>query len=107
MYNMCCQAGSIVYSNIYRKGTSYLSLLPITKLNSIIDDAPRYRRGNKDLIGIAVGNIFLYLTVNFYYDWVNKRRDKIWNSWTGEERENYLKTTKDEGSKRLDFRFAR
>ncbi|KAE8444623.1 hypothetical protein EG329_014371 [Mollisiaceae sp. DMI_Dod_QoI] len=90
MYNMCCQAGSIVYSNIYRA-----------------DDAPRYRRGNKDLIGIAVGNIFLYLIVNFYYDWVNARRDKIWNSWTPEERENYVKTTKHEGSKRIDFRFAR
>jgi MFS transporter, ACS family, DAL5 transporter family protein len=59
------------------------------------------------LIAIAVGNIFLYLAVNFYYDFVNRSRDKIWNSWTPEERENYLQTTKDEGSKRLDFRFAR
>ena len=59
------------------------------------------------MIGIAVGNIFLYLAVNFYYDFVNKRRDRIWNSWSPEERETYLKTTKDEGSQRLDFRFAR
>jgi hypothetical protein len=59
------------------------------------------------LIRIAVGNIFLYLAVNFYYDFVNRSRDKIWNSWTPEEREHYLQTTKDEGSKRLDFRFAR
>jgi hypothetical protein len=48
----------------------------------------------------------LYTAVNFFYKWVNARRDKIWNSWTPEERENYLKTTKDEGSKRMDFRFA-
>jgi hypothetical protein len=53
-----------------------------------------------------VGNIFLYTAVNFFYKWVNARRDKVWNSWTPEERENYLKTTKDEGSKRMDFRFA-
>jgi len=90
MYNMCVQASGIIYSNIYRA-----------------DDAPRYRRGNSQLIGIAVGNVFLYLAVNYYYNWVNARRDKIWNSWTTEEKENYVKTTKDEGSKRLDFRFAR
>lgn len=88
MYNMCVQAGSVIYSNIYRA-----------------DDAPRYRRGNKDLIGICVGNIFLYLAVHFFYKWENHRRDKIWNSWTPAEREHYVKTTKDEGNKRLDFRF--
>jgi hypothetical protein len=70
------------------------------------DDAPRYRRGNSQLIAICVGNIFLYLSVNYFYVWVNHRRDNIWNAWTPEERENYVKTTKDEGSKRLDFRFA-
>lgn len=59
------------------------------------------------MVSILVGNIFLYIAVNFYYKWVNSRRDKIWNSWTPEERDNYIKTTKDEGSKRLDFRFAR
>ncbi|OAA66528.1 major facilitator superfamily transporter [Niveomyces insectorum RCEF 264] len=88
MYNMCCQAGSVIHSNIYRA-----------------DDAPRYRRGNRDLIAICVGNVFLYLTVHVYYRWVNYRRDKIWNAWTPEEREHYIKTTKHEGNKRLDFRF--
>lgn len=58
-----------------------------------------------NLIAICVGNIFLYLAVHFYYVWVNHRRDKIWNSWTPEQREEYVKTTKDEGNKRLDFRF--
>lgn len=106
MYNMCCQAGSIVYSNIYRAGRfSFRSYEERSWQKP--DDAPRYLRGNKELIGIAAGNIGLYLIVNFYYDWVNSRRDKIWNSWSPEEKENYLKTTKDEGSNRLDFRFAR
>ncbi|ERS95630.1 uncharacterized protein SPSK_02310 [Sporothrix schenckii 1099-18] len=88
MYNMCCQAGGVIYSNIYRA-----------------DDAPRYRRGNRTLIGLNVGVIFLYVAVHFYYRWVNARRDKIWNAWTPEEREHYINTTKDEGNKRLDFRF--
>ncbi|CAK7216386.1 hypothetical protein SBRCBS47491_002806 [Sporothrix bragantina] len=88
MYNMVCQAGGVIYSNIYRA-----------------DDAPRYRRGNRDLIGINVGVIFLYIAVHFFYKWVNYRRDKIWNAWTPAEREHYINTTKDEGNKRLDFRF--
>ncbi|KAL1892983.1 hypothetical protein Sste5346_006663 [Sporothrix stenoceras] len=81
-------ACSVIYSNIYRA-----------------DDAPRYLRGNRSLIIICISNIVLYLLVNFYYKWENFRRDKIWNGWTAEEREHYIKTTKDEGNKRLDFRF--
>lgn len=88
MYNMCVQACAVIYSNIYRA-----------------DDAPRYRRGNRNLIAICVGNIVLYVAVHFYYARVNAQRDKVWNSWTPAEREHYIKTTTDEGSKRLDFRF--
>ena len=103
---MCCQAGSVIYSNIYRAGRARLSLRRKTQANeAITDDSPLYRRGNKDLIAICVGNIFLYLTVHLYYKWVNSRRDKIWDSWSSEERENYIKTTTAEGNKRLDFRF--
>jgi len=58
------------------------------------------------LLAIAVDNVFLYLAVNFYYACVNKSRAKVWDSWTPEERKNYLKTTKDEGNKHLDFRFT-
>jgi hypothetical protein len=89
MYNMFCQAAGIITSNTYRA-----------------DDKPKYRRGNKQLVAIVSGNIIIYLLVGVYYLWVNKRRDKIWNSMTAEEKEDYAKSTKVEGNKRLDFRFA-
>lgn len=40
-----------------------------------------------------------------YYVLKNKSRDKKWNSMSEEERLEYLQNTKDEGNKRLDFRF--
>lgn len=88
-YNMFAQASSVTAANVYRE-----------------DDSPRYRNGNRALIGVACFNIVLYVLIHFYYKWVNARRDKVWNSWTQEQREEYLKTTKAEGNKRLDFRFA-
>ncbi|KAH7121087.1 major facilitator superfamily domain-containing protein [Dendryphion nanum] len=89
LYNMAVQIQSIIFSNIYRA-----------------DDRPLYRRGNRVLVGICVLNIFLYIFAKFYYVWRNKQRDKIWDALTVEEKLNYMATTKDEGSKRLDFRFA-
>lgn len=44
--------------------------------------------------------------IKFYYMWRNKRRDDIWGGMSQDEKDEYLATTKDEGSKRLDFRFA-
>lgn len=44
--------------------------------------------------------------VKLYYMWRNKSRDNIWGVMSQEEKDEYLATTKDEGSKRLDFRFA-
>ncbi|OTB00801.1 hypothetical protein M426DRAFT_267186 [Hypoxylon sp. CI-4A] len=87
-YNMFCQAGGIIASNIYRA-----------------DDAPLYRRGNKQLLAVLVMNIVLYCLTKVYYVSRNKQRDRKWDAMTTEEKLNYLSTTKDEGNKRLDFRF--
>lgn len=64
------------------------------------------RRGNRVLVGICVLNIFLYLFSKAYYTWRNKQRDQQWNALTAEQKLEYLDTTTDEGSRRLDFRFA-
>ncbi|KAI1495718.1 phthalate transporter [Biscogniauxia marginata] len=87
-YNMFVQTGAIVGSNIYRA-----------------DDAPLYRRGNRQLLGILCMNIVIYLLVKVYYVSRNKYRDRKWNAMTAEQRLEYLSTTKDQGSRQLDFRF--
>ncbi|TDZ31861.1 putative transporter [Colletotrichum spinosum] len=89
VYNMTVQTSSIIASNIYRA-----------------DDAPNYRRGNKVLLGIVAWNAVFAWVIKAYYMWRNKKREAIWNSMTQEEKDVYSTTTKDEGSKRLDFRFA-
>ncbi|KAL1863079.1 hypothetical protein VTK73DRAFT_6459 [Phialemonium thermophilum] len=89
LYNMAVQLQSIISSNIYRK-----------------DDRPEYRRGNRVLVGITCMNIVIYTSVKLYYVFRNKRREKVWNAMSAEEKERYLDTTTDKGSKRLDFRFA-
>lgn len=89
MYNMCVQAGNVIASNIYRK-----------------DDAPQYYRGNTQLVAISGASIVLVLLVKVYYVAVNRHRDKKWSKMTKLEKEEYRETTKDIGSRRLDFRFA-
>ncbi|GKT71859.1 MFS transporter [Colletotrichum tofieldiae] len=89
LYNMTVQASSIIGSNIYQK-----------------DDAPLYRRGNKVILGLIAWNAVLAWLIKAYYMRRNKTRDEIWNAMSQEEKDNYLATTKDEGSRRLDFRFA-
>lgn len=86
---MCVQTSGIIAANIYQK-----------------DDAPRYKRGNKILLSILIGNIFLYLGTKVYYVKRNAYRDRKWNSMNEEKKMIYLATTTDEGNKRLDFRFA-
>ncbi|KAH7353856.1 major facilitator superfamily domain-containing protein [Plectosphaerella cucumerina] len=89
LYNMSVQMASISAANVYRK-----------------HDAPRYRDGNKNLIAIIAMNITLYLLTRTYYIWRNKSRDKIWDAMDDAQKKHYLETTKDEGNKRLDFRFV-
>ena len=58
------------------------------------------------IIGIICYNIVLFVGAKIFYVRVNSRRDAIWSAMTKEEKEHYCATTKDEGNKRLDFRFA-
>ncbi|KIJ30805.1 hypothetical protein M422DRAFT_186659 [Sphaerobolus stellatus SS14] len=90
LYNIFVQASGVVASYIYRS-----------------DDAPRYLRGNRDLIVICCLNIFvLYPGTWLYYKWRNAEREKKWSKLSSEEKSKYLATTKDVGNRRLDFRFA-
>ncbi len=50
-------------------------------------------------------NIVLYLFTKAYYVFRNRQRDRKWNAMSEDERLEYLATTKDQGNKRLDFRF--
>lgn len=74
-------------------------------VDGVLDDAPLYKRGNRQLLAILCMNIVLYCLVKAYYVFRNRQRDKKWNAMTAEERLNYLATTSDQGNKRLDFRF--
>ncbi|KAF2190867.1 MFS general substrate transporter [Zopfia rhizophila CBS 207.26] len=89
LYNMCVQASSIISQNIYRD-----------------DDKPLYRRGNRVLIGICAYNFALFIVAKLYYLSINRKREKIWDAMSKDEKERYLNTTTDKGNKRLDFRFA-
>ncbi|KAF2825787.1 MFS general substrate transporter [Ophiobolus disseminans] len=88
-YNMFVQSGNIIATNIYRD-----------------DDQPLYRRGNKILLGICLFNISLFYLVKAFYMWRNRVKESQWSAMTKEEQEDYIVSTKDEGMKRLDFRFA-
>lgn len=83
------QTGHIIASNMYQS-----------------DDAPRYRRGNSLLIVLDVSAIALFVATKLYYISRNRSRARRWDAMTDEQREEYLRTTKDEGNKRLDFRFS-
>jgi hypothetical protein len=89
LYNMSVQTSGIIASNIYRT-----------------DDAPLYHRGNHVLLVLIITNIILYLATKVYYIQRNKYRDRIWGAMSEDERLEYITTTTDEGSKRLDFRFV-
>lgn len=58
------------------------------------------------LLSFVAWNVVMTIFIKIYYIRRNKSRDRIWNAMSPEERDHYLRTTKDEGNKRLDFRFA-
>ncbi|KAK3377438.1 major facilitator superfamily transporter [Podospora didyma] len=89
LYNMFVQSGNIIGANIY-----------------VEEDRPFYYRGNKILLGIVCFNIVLFYLVKVFYLWRNKVREQKWADLSDQEREDYLLHTKDEGMKRLDFRFV-
>ncbi|GMF55820.1 unnamed protein product [[Candida] boidinii] len=89
LYNMFVQAGSIIASNIYKPS-----------------DKPLYHKGNTVLFGLAAAMFPILLLTKAFYVFINRRREKKWQALTEEEKEDYIKNTTDEGSFRLDFRFA-
>lgn len=89
LYNMMVQTANIIGSNIYRT-----------------EDKPTYYTGNKVLIALVCYNIALFVGSKIFYVMTNRRRERIWSAMSKEEREQYLATTKDQGNKRLDFRFS-
>lgn len=65
-----------------------------------------YRTGNSVLIAICVYNFVLFIGTKIFYVHINKQRAAKWDAMSQGEKEHYLTTTKDQGNKRLDFRFA-
>ncbi|KAF2234956.1 putative pantothenate transporter [Viridothelium virens] len=88
VYNMFVQCGDVISFYVYRA-----------------DDKPLYHRGNAVLVAINLLAIALFIGTKMYYVWRNKTREKRWNAMSEEQHEDYLNHTKDEGNKRLDFRF--
>lgn len=46
------------------------------------------------------------MLIKCYYIWRNRSRESIWNAMTSQQKDDYPAMTTDQGSKRLDFRFA-
>ncbi|OKL57822.1 hypothetical protein UA08_07281 [Talaromyces atroroseus] len=82
MYNMTVQASNIIAGNIYRS-----------------NDAPLYRTGNKVLIAITCLSLALFLFAKVYYETKNRRRARIWDAMSSEERDAYLASNTHSGNK--------
>lgn len=87
--NIMAQLSAITCSNLYQP-----------------HDAPLYHKGNSILLGLNIAAVVALLATRFYYSYVNKKRELIWNSMNSEERESYLHSCDQLGTKRLDFRFS-
>jgi len=86
---MAVQLSQIIGANVYQAS-----------------DAPRYVKGNTALLVICGVCLVLYPLTYLFYRNTNTSRDKKWDAMDPKEKSEYLRTTKDEGNKRLDFRFA-
>ncbi|KAK6224190.1 hypothetical protein LQW54_000339 [Pestalotiopsis sp. IQ-011] len=89
LYNMSVQTGSVFSAYVYRD-----------------DDKPLYRRGNSALLLVNVASILVFLLTKLYYVCRNRQKEAEWNVLTEEEKVEYRRVTKIQGSRRLDFRFA-
>ena len=110
LYNMSVQLGNIASNYVYRT-----------------DDAPLYHRGNTVLVILNLASIALFLFTKCFYMWINRRRDQKWAAlsedvsdsaamvvprelftkmFTKQERADYIKTSTDTGSIRMDFRYV-
>ncbi|EGV64444.1 hypothetical protein PSN45_003986 [Yamadazyma tenuis] len=89
LYNMCYQVGSIIATQLYKSS-----------------DSPNYTKGNATILGICCFNIAFAFFSKFYYIQRNQQKEKKWQQLSKNEQEEYLRTTKDQGMKRLDFRFV-
>jgi len=86
---MAVQLGNIIASYIYRD-----------------DDKPLYHRGNQNLFIVNLLAIGVFLFTKVYYILRNRQKERAWNALTEEQKNEYRRTTKLQGSRRLDFRFA-
>lgn len=68
--------------------------------------SPLDYRGNKILVALASANIVIFVLAKWYYIWRNQQKAKKWNRLSETEQENYLSTTKDTGTKKINIRFA-
>jgi hypothetical protein len=101
--NICGVPGS----QIYRKYTSYRCIHRqlLTYYITEASDAPRFHVGNWVNFGLmTIAGIF-FVFQRTRYSLTNKIRANKWNAMSDNDKKEYLRTTKSEGSNRLDFRF--
>lgn len=90
-YNVIVQIGSLIGSQIYRKW-----------------DSPYYHNGNKVLVSICALTLVTFVCQRVYLTILNKRKEKIWDTMTLEEKAAYQNdqaARELDGNQRLDFRF--
>lgn len=63
-------------------------------------------RGNRILVGLTSANIIIFILAKWYYIRRNQQKDNKWNKLSSSEKENYLSTTNETGTKKINIRFA-